>query len=55
VSAADVERIVGGLDVVVFPQVNPDERAYSMRADGNELWPTNRHPSQLAVRRPGCR
>jgi len=34
VSAADVERIVGGLDVVVFPQVNPDGRAYSMRPDG---------------------
>jgi len=27
VSAADVERIAGGLDVVVFPQVNPDGRA----------------------------
>jgi carboxypeptidase T len=44
VSAADVERIVAGLDVVVFPQVNPDGRAYSMHPDGNELWRTNRRP-----------
>jgi carboxypeptidase T len=47
VSAADLERIVGGLDVVVFPQVNPDGRAYSMRPDGNELWRTNRRPSPV--------
>ena len=47
VSAADVERIVTGLDVVVFPQVNPDGRAYSMRPDGNELWRTNRRPSPV--------
>jgi len=44
VSAADVGRIAAGLDIVVFPQVNPDGRAYSMRADGNELWRTNRRP-----------
>jgi len=47
VSAADVERIAAGLDIVVFPQVNPDGRAYSMRPDGNELWRTNRRPSPV--------
>jgi len=44
-SAGDVQRIVSGLDIVVFPQVNPDGRAYSMRPDGNELWRTNRRPT----------
>ena len=47
VSAADVERIGNGLDVVVFPQANPDGRAYSMRPDGNEMWRTNRRPSPV--------
>jgi murein tripeptide amidase MpaA len=47
VAATDVERIVGGLDVVVFPQLNPDGRAYSMRPDGDELWRTNRRPSPV--------
>ena len=47
VSAADVERIGNGLDVVVFPQANPDGRAYSMRTDGNEMWRTNRRPSPV--------
>jgi murein tripeptide amidase MpaA len=47
VSTADVERIGNGLDVVVFPQANPDGRAYSMRPDGNEMWRTNRRPSPV--------
>ena len=47
VSAADVERIVTGLDVVVFPQVNPDGRAYSMSPDGDEMWRTNRRPAPV--------
>jgi len=47
VPAADVERIGNGLDVVVFPQANPDGRAYSMRTDGNEMWRTNRRPSPV--------
>jgi len=47
VPAADVERIVAGLDVVVFPQVNPDGRAYSMRPDGDEMWRTNRRRSPV--------
>jgi murein tripeptide amidase MpaA len=47
VPTADVERIGNGLDVVVFPQANPDGRAYSMRPDGNEMWRTNRRPSPV--------
>jgi murein tripeptide amidase MpaA len=47
VSAAGVERIGNSLDVVVFPQANPDGRAYSMRLDGNEMWRTNRRPSPV--------
>ena len=47
VAAADVERIVGGLDLVVFPQVNPDGRAFSMRPGGEELWRTNRRPAPV--------
>ena len=47
VSAADVQRIGNGLDVVVFPQANPDGRAYSMRPDGDEMWRTNRRPSPV--------
>ena len=47
VAAADVERIVGGLDLVVFPQVNPDGRAFSMRPGGEELWRTNRRPAPI--------
>jgi carboxypeptidase T len=47
VAAADVERIVSGLDVVVLAQVNPDGRAYSMRPDGEELWRTNRRPAPV--------
>jgi carboxypeptidase T len=46
-SAADVQRIGNGLDVVVFPQANPDGRAYSMRPDGDEMWRTNRRPSPV--------
>jgi murein tripeptide amidase MpaA len=47
VPAADVERIVAGLDVVVFPQANPDGRAHSMRPGGDEMWRTNRRPSPV--------
>jgi carboxypeptidase T len=47
VAATDVERIVNGLDLVVFPQVNPDGRAFSMRPGGEELWRTNRRPAPV--------
>src|SRR5512144_1910239 len=42
VSAAEVRRIVEALDVVVFPQANPDGRHYSMTVD--PMWRKNRRP-----------
>ncbi|MGE3663912.1 MAG: M14 family zinc carboxypeptidase [Pseudonocardia sp.] len=45
VSVEQVERMVSSLDIVVFPQVNPDGRAYSMSPEGDEMWRTNRRPS----------
>jgi carboxypeptidase T len=53
VSAADVTRIVTGLDLVVFPQVNPDGRAYSMDPDGDEMWRKNRRPAPPGSPCPG--
>lgn len=44
-AAADVQRIVTGLDIVVFPQVNPDGRQHSMTPDGDEMWRKNRRPT----------
>src|SRR3954454_24390863 len=40
--ANDVQRIVTSLDVVVFPQANPDGRHHSMTAD--PMWRKNRRP-----------
>jgi murein tripeptide amidase MpaA len=49
VFAADVIRsIVDRTDIVVFPDVNPDGRAYSMAAPANSaqaLWRKNRNPA----------
>jgi murein tripeptide amidase MpaA len=39
-SADDIQAIVNGLDIVVFPQANPDGRNYSMTADA--MWRKNR-------------
>jgi len=39
-SAADIQAIVNTLDIVVFPQANPDGRNYSMTTDA--LWRKNR-------------
>ncbi|MBV8219143.1 MAG: hypothetical protein JO325_11815, partial [Solirubrobacterales bacterium] len=39
-SAADIQTIVNTLDVIVFPQANPDGRNYSMNTDA--LWRKNR-------------
>jgi carboxypeptidase T len=49
-SASDVKTIVDTLDVIVFPQVNPDGRAYSMTADA--MWRKNRRTS--APNSPAC-
>ncbi len=39
-SAADIKTIVNTLDIVVFPQANPDGRNYSMTVD--PMWRKNR-------------
>jgi hypothetical protein len=39
-SAADIQTIVGTLDIIVFPQANPDGRNYSMNTEA--LWRKNR-------------
>src|SRR5512144_930851 len=47
VSAAEVRRIVEALDVVVFPQANPDGRHYSMTVD--PMWRKNRRPAEAEL------
>jgi carboxypeptidase T len=42
-TAEEVDRIVTNLDVVVFPQANPDGRHHSMTAD--PMWRKNRRPA----------
>ncbi len=50
VSAEQVRAIVDTLDVVVFPQANPDGRHYSMTVD--PMWRKNRRPAGAGD--PGC-
>jgi murein tripeptide amidase MpaA len=40
ISAADIKTIVDTLDIIVFPQANPDGRNYSMTVD--PMWRKNR-------------
>ncbi len=42
-SADEVRRIVESLELVVFPCVNPDGRAYSQSADDRKNWRGNRN------------
>lgn len=42
-SAAEVKTIVETLDIVIFPQANPDGRQYSMTAESD--WRKNRRPA----------
>lgn len=49
-SAAEIRAIVESLDVIVFPQANPDGRHYSMTVD--PMWRKNRRPA--AVGAPLC-
>jgi carboxypeptidase T len=49
-TAADIQRIVTALDVVVFPQANPDGRHHSMTVD--PMWRKNRRPAGPAD--PAC-
>ncbi|MDQ3900384.1 MAG: M14 family metallopeptidase [Actinomycetota bacterium] len=50
VSAEQVRAIVDTLDIVVFPQANPDGRHYSMTID--PMWRKNRRPTDAGD--PGC-
>src|ERR687898_916475 len=50
VGADEVQRIVSTLDVVVFPQANPDGRHHSMTLD--PMWRKNRRPAQPG--QPAC-
>jgi carboxypeptidase T len=49
-TAAQIQAIVNGLDIFVFPQANPDGRNYSMNSD--VMWRKNRRPEQPD--HPGC-
>ena len=49
-TAADIQRIVSTLDVVVFPQANPDGRHHSMTVDA--MWRKNRRPAGAGA--PAC-
>jgi murein tripeptide amidase MpaA len=47
-SAAEIRQIVDRTDVVVFPDINPDGRAYSMAARAGStqaMWRKNRNPA----------
>lgn len=48
--AADIRKIVDTLDILVFPQANPDGRYYSMSVD--EDWRKNRRPAPVGS--PQC-
>jgi murein tripeptide amidase MpaA len=50
VSSAQVQQIADTLDVVVFPQANPDGRNHSMTVD--PMWRKNRRPADPGQRCP---
>jgi murein tripeptide amidase MpaA len=49
-SATDIKTIVDTLDILIFPQANPDGRYYSMNVD--DMWRKNRRPAPTAA--PEC-
>jgi len=51
-SAADIQSIINTLDVLVFPQANPDGRNHSMTLDA--LWRKNRRPAPAGKTDPAC-
>jgi carboxypeptidase T len=51
-SAAQIQSLVNGKDIYVFPQVNPDGRLYSMTADAD--WRKNRRPAPSGHAGPAC-
>lgn len=48
-SAAEIATIVDTLDIVIFPQANPDGRQFSMSAADNSEWRKNRAPSPVQI------
>ncbi len=44
-SAAAVKVIVDRCDIVIFPDINPDGRAYSMAGGSQAMWRKNRNPA----------
>ena len=44
-SADAVQRMLARTDVVVFPDINPDGRAYSMAGGSQAMWRKNRNPA----------
>ncbi len=44
IPAADVKRIVEGLDLSVLALINPDGRAFSQSSAANAMWRKNRRP-----------
>jgi carboxypeptidase T len=51
-TAAQIQAIVNGKDIYVFPQANPDGRNHSMTAD--PMWRKNRRPPAGASNNPDC-
>ncbi len=51
-SAAAIKDIVEKLDILIFPQVNPDGRHYSTTAD--PMWRKNRRPALPGSTNPSC-
>jgi murein tripeptide amidase MpaA len=51
-AAADIQKIINTLDVLVFPQANPDGRNHSMTADA--MWRKNRRPAPAGKTDPAC-
>jgi murein tripeptide amidase MpaA len=51
-SAAEIKSIIDTLDIVIFPQANPDGRRYSMTVEHD--WRKNLHPAPPHVL-PECR
>jgi carboxypeptidase T len=52
-SAAEIRTIVDTLDIVIFPQANPDGRRFSMANAANSDWRKNLRPGPIGV--SGCR
>jgi hypothetical protein len=44
-TAAEIQNLLSGLHVVIFPLVNPDGRNFSQAADTQAYWRRNRNPA----------